>query len=80
MNADTAPNWPVKPEAPIEPLSYRLAEAAAAIGVSERTLWSWAKTGDVPCVRIGKCLLFPVRELQDWLSAKTQKGVSGEHR
>jgi excisionase family DNA binding protein len=49
-------------------LALRLPEAAAALAVSERTLWSWAAAGEVPCVRKGKVLLFPVDRLRQWLS------------
>ena len=65
--------WPSsRPEAPIVPLAYRLREAAAAIGVSERTLWTWAQNGDVPCVHRGRCVLFPVDALRRWLDEQAQ--------
>ncbi len=70
------PNWPRKSEAPIVPLAYRPAEAAAALGFSKRKLEDLTKQGKVPHARVGRCVLYPVRELEDWLTVQVQGGVS----
>ena len=49
-------------------LALRPREAAAALGVSERTLRSLQS--ELPSVRIGRTLLYPVRELEAWLSRR----------
>jgi len=49
------------------PLALRPREAARALGVCGKTLWSWTKAGIVPHVRIGKAILYPVDLLQEWL-------------
>jgi excisionase family DNA binding protein len=51
----------------------RLRQAAKALGVSERLLWAWTDRGEVPHVRLGKAVLYPVDSLREWLkrSAKT---------
>ena len=49
-------------------LALRPPEAAAALGVSERTLRSLQS--ELPSVRIGRTLLYPVRELEAWLSRR----------
>ena len=54
---------------PIPRLALRRPEAAEALGVSERTLAGW---GDVPTVRIGGCVMYPVEPLRDWLAHQTQ--------
>jgi len=48
-------------------LALRPREAARALGVCGKTLWSWTKAGIVPHVRIGKAILYPVAELEAWL-------------
>lgn len=53
------------------PLSLRPREAAKALGISERTLWTLTASGDVPHFKLGRATLYPVRELTDWLTAKT---------
>jgi excisionase family DNA binding protein len=52
------------------PIALRTREAAAALGISERMLQELASSGEVPVVKIGRANLFPVRELQDWLTSR----------
>ncbi len=59
-----------KPQTPC--LAMRVREAAKAVGVSERTLWTWADQGIVPHVRQGKIILFPVKALESWLEQRAQ--------
>jgi excisionase family DNA binding protein len=49
-------------------LALRPREAAKALGVSERSLWEWTHRGDVPHVRIGRTILYPVDGLRAWLN------------
>ncbi|QDT75575.1 helix-turn-helix transcriptional regulator [Lacipirellula limnantheis] len=69
---------------PIEssPLALRPRDAARALGVSPRTLWSLtAPRGPVPCLRVGagkrQTVLYPVAELQAWLSNQAAAAVKG---
>jgi hypothetical protein len=68
-----------------EPLALRPREAAAALGISPRTLWAQtAPRGPIPCLRVGqgnrKTVLYPVTELQAWMSRETEgeKGCNHE--
>ena len=54
-------------------LSMRRREAAAAIGISVGELDNWTKKGIIPCVRIGKIILYPADLLRDWLKQQAQK-------
>ena len=58
------------PVAPIPRLALRRAEAAAALSISDRTLDQWTRAGDVPHVRIGGVLLYPVADLAAWLARR----------
>ena len=43
-------------------------DAAAALSISERTLWSiTAPRGDLPCVRVGQRILYGVDDLRAWI-------------
>ena len=42
-------------------------EAAAALSISERTLWGLTKGGAVRCVRIGRAVRYDPRDLQDYI-------------
>ena len=67
-----------KPNPTVPALALRPREAAAAIGICPRTLWTMTQRGDVPHVRIGRAVVYPVRELQDWLTAQAREGVGDE--
>lgn len=54
-------------------LALRPREAAKAIGVSTRTLWTWTTAGRVPHVRIGRAVLYPVEGLRRWLEAEAAR-------
>ncbi len=68
--------WPSKPEAPIVPLAYRPLEAAAALGFSKRKLEQLTKTGEIPFVRVGRCVLYPVEALRQWLADQVISGAA----
>jgi excisionase family DNA binding protein len=62
------------------PLALRPREAAKALGISPRLLWQLTKDGRIPCVRVGsgkrQTVLYPLADLQAWLSAKALKVVA----
>lgn len=59
-------------------LALRPREAAKALGISERMLWSLtAPRGEIPAVRIGTCVLYPVAGLQAWLDRQAQGAPEG---
>jgi excisionase family DNA binding protein len=59
---------------PVPALALRPKEAARALGIGERKLWSLTNAGELPHARIGRAVVYPVRELETWLSAQTGKG------
>jgi excisionase family DNA binding protein len=66
------PPLPAQPNQ--ERLLLRPAEAAEALGVSQRTLMSWVAAGQIPATRIGeRCLRFSVDSLREWIVERTQK-------
>lgn len=56
-------------------LALDLRQAAKALGVSVRTVWTLASQGRIPCVRIGGVgrgrLMFPRKALEEWLLQQT---------
>jgi excisionase family DNA binding protein len=67
----------------LSPLSLRPREAAKALGISPRLLWQLTKDGHIPCVRVGdgkrKTVLYPLADLQAWLSQKANAAKGGEN-
>ncbi len=63
-----------------EPTTPRLLlsarEAAQALGICERSLWSVTKTGGLPCVRIGRRCLYDPADLRRWIESQKQGGIA----
>ena len=49
-------------------LLLNIQEAAEALGISERKLWGMTDSREIPHVRLGRCLRYPVRELEQWIN------------
>jgi excisionase family DNA binding protein len=58
-------------------LALRPREAARAIGVSARTLWTLTKRREVPFVKLGTVVLYPVALLQEWLEKRAKERFNG---
>ncbi len=56
-------------------LALRPKEAAKALGIGERKLWALTNAGILPHARIGRAVVYPVRDLQEWLSEQAGKGA-----
>ena len=52
-------------------LTVSRSEAARMLGISERLLWTLTNRKEVPHLRIGTRVLYPVRSLQQWLESRT---------
>jgi len=48
-------------------------EAAKALAVCEKTLWSLTKRGEIPAVRIGRAVRYSMDELQAWIRRASEK-------
>ena len=49
-------------------LALRPKEAARAIGIGERKLWSLTNADQIPHIRIGRAVVYPVDALRQWLA------------
>jgi excisionase family DNA binding protein len=56
------------------PLLMSLKEAAQALSLSERTIWTLVHTGELPHVRVGRRLLFSRAALQSWIERQESTG------
>ena len=55
-------------------LALRPRDAARALGISERCLWSLTQRGEAPHVKIGgRLVLYPRAALVDWLDRLAKK-------
>jgi excisionase family DNA binding protein len=65
-------------------LGLRPKEAARALGIGERLLWELTNRGEIPHARLGRCVVYPVTELEKWLAAQAggvtcDDSLEGEH-
>jgi len=55
-------------------LALRPPEAARALGISERLLWDMTKRGEIPHLRLGRAVVYPVAALDRWLAERAEAG------
>ena len=55
-------------------LAVRATAAAQMLGISERLLATQTKNGDIPHVRVGRAVVYPVDGLRDWLAKNSRPG------
>jgi excisionase family DNA binding protein len=65
-----------KPSTGSEPLLVGVEEAARLLNVCSRTLWTLTQSGNLPHLRIGRRVLYPVEGLRRWIADRTSGGVS----
>jgi hypothetical protein len=56
----------------VSPLAVDEQQAAAMLGISQRTLWEYRKSGEIPIVRIGRLVRFDVEDLKRFLASKKE--------
>lgn len=61
-DADTTPRLALRPK-----------EACVALSIGPRLLWSMTNRHEIPHVRLGRAVVYPVDELRRWLSEQAQK-------
>jgi excisionase family DNA binding protein len=63
---------PVPPT--LEPITLNPRDAAKFLGIGERLLWSMTNRREIPHVRIGRKVLYPIDRLREWLRDRTKGG------
>lgn len=54
-------------------LALRPKEAAKALGIGERLLWSKTNAGEIPHIKLGTATLYPIDALREWLHQESEK-------
>lgn len=52
-------------------LTVNRRETAQMLGISERLLWTLTNAGEVPHIRLGARVLYPVKALNEWIEERT---------
>ncbi len=53
-----------------DPVLLKPKEAAALLSVSERSLWTLMRNGEIPHIRIGKSVRYYISDLKEWIETK----------
>ena len=51
-------------------------QAAEALAISPRKLWAMTASGEIPHVRLGRSVRYPVDDLQRWIDDQKKGGDS----
>ena len=62
-----------KTEQSVEPLLLNSRQAAKTLGISERTLATYTKSGLLPVVRIGHSVRYSPEALRRWIEGATEE-------
>ncbi len=62
----------------IAPLALRPRDAAAALGLSVSTVERLTRAGKLPCVKLGRSVLYPVAMLEEFLRAQAEQARGDE--
>jgi excisionase family DNA binding protein len=54
-------------EPTVQPMLLTARQAAKALSVCEKTLWTLAQRGEIPAVRIGRAVRYDPRDLDAWI-------------
>ena len=54
-----------------EPLLLRASEVAAVLGIGRTKVFELLRTGDLPAVRLGRCVRVPRAALAMWIAERT---------
>ena len=49
-------------------------QAAVALAISPRKLWGMTDSGEMPHLRVGRCVRYPLDDLQRWIDAQKEGG------
>jgi len=52
-----------------------IGEVSQSLQISSRTIWKYAKSGDLPTVRIGKLVRVRPQDLDAFIQSRTSAGV-----
>ena len=49
-------------------------QAAEALAISPRKLWAMTASGEIPYIRLGRCVRYPVDDLRAYIDAHKKGG------
>lgn len=56
-----------------EKLLHRVSEAAEILSMSRAKAYLMAQSGEIPAIRIGKCIRIPAEALREWVAQRASE-------
>lgn len=56
------------------PLLFTPSQSARALAIGKRKLWSLTAANEIPHIRIGRSVRYPVADLQRWIDSNKKGG------
>lgn len=67
-------NHNVKFDETPSPMLWTTKQASAALRISERKLWAMTASGEIPCVRLGRCKRYSVETISRLIDENEKGG------
>jgi excisionase family DNA binding protein len=64
------------PTASTPALLLNPAQAAEALAISPRKLWAMTASGEIPHLRLGRSVRYPVADLEQWIEEQRNGGTA----
>ena len=61
-------------EGTTERLLLTVEEAAQRLGIGRTLAWQLVRQGELPVVRLGRCVRIPWQALQEWVARQVKEG------
>jgi excisionase family DNA binding protein len=61
-------------EGTTERLLLTVEEAARRLGIGRTLAWQLVRQGELPVVRLGRCVRIPWQALQEWVARQVKEG------
>jgi len=66
---------PMADPAADRPLLLDRPKAAALLSISPRLLWSLTNSGEIPHIKLGRRVLYPLARLEEWIASRSEGGA-----
>ncbi|MCM1228198.1 MAG: helix-turn-helix domain-containing protein [Clostridium sp.] len=61
----------------VKNLCLSVSEAQSVLNLSKGTVLKLIHTNDIPHIRVGRRILIPAKELEQWIQSKSKDSVKG---
>ena len=56
---------------------FTVKEIASILQVKEKTLYQWAELGQIPSIKLNRCVRFDLKDIEVWVGESKKAPISG---